>query len=96
MNLSGSPSISKGLTIPSAANASATQGGLVENASQRQAGAYAGIFRAFLKHRDSVKMVTFWGVNDAVSWRARAEPLLFDGNNQPKAAFDAVVHSAAK
>ena len=68
----------------------------MENASQRQAGAYAGIFRAFLKHRDSVKMVTFWGVNDAVSWRARAEPLLFDGNNQPKAAFDAVVHSAAK
>ncbi|PYJ95908.1 MAG: 1,4-beta-xylanase [Verrucomicrobia bacterium] len=86
----------RGFGADIAANASATQGGLVENASQRQAGAYAGIFRAFLKHRDSVKMVTFWGVNDAVSWRARAEPLLFDGNNQPKAAFDAVVHSAAK
>ena len=38
------------------------------------ADAYAGIFRAFVRHRDSVKMVTFWGVNDAVSWRAQGKP----------------------
>jgi len=38
-----------------------------------------------------VKMVTFWGANDGVSWRAQGRPLLFDGNNQPKPAFDAVV-----
>lgn len=86
----------RGIGADISANASATQGGLVENASQRQANAYAGIFRAFLKHRESVKMVTFWGVNDAVSWRARGEPLLFDGNNQPKAAFEAVIRAAAK
>jgi endo-1,4-beta-xylanase len=78
------------------ANASATQGGLVENASQRQADAYAGIFRAFLKHRDSVKMVTFWGVNDANSWRANGKPLLFDGDCQPKPAFHAVIAEAKK
>ncbi len=86
----------RGFGAEVSANAAATQGGLVENASQRQADAYAGIFRAFLKHRESVKMVTFWGVNDAVSWRARGEPLLFDGNNQPKAAFEAVIRAAAK
>lgn len=77
-----------------AANASATAGGLVDHASQRQAEAYADLFRAFLKHQDSVKMVTFWGVNDSVSWRAHGKPLLFDGNNQPKPAFAAVIRVA--
>ncbi len=60
------------------------------------ADAYAGIFRAFVKHRDKVKMVTLWGVNDAVSWRAAGKPLLFDGENQPKPAFDAVIKEAQK
>ena len=75
-------------------NAATTQGGLVSDADKKLADAYAGIFRAFVKHRDSVKMVTFWGVNDAVSWRAQGKPLLFDGNNQPKPAFDAVIAEA--
>ena len=69
---------------------------MVSEADQKLADAYAGVFRAFLKHRDAVKMVTFWGVNDAVSWRANGKPLLFDGNNQPKPAFDAVIAEAAK
>jgi endo-1,4-beta-xylanase len=77
------------------ANASATEGGLVSEADQKLADAYAGIFRAILKH-ESVKVVTFWGVNDAVSWRARGKPLLFDGNNQPKPAFHAVIAEATK
>jgi endo-1,4-beta-xylanase len=74
-------------------NAATTQGGLVEGADRRLAEAYAGLFRAFLKHK-SVKMVTFWGVNDALSWRRQGRPLLFDGNNQPKPAFDAVIRAA--
>jgi endo-1,4-beta-xylanase len=72
------------------ANASATQGGLVSAADQKQAEAYAAIFRAFLKH-PSVTMVTFWGVNDAVSWRRQGRPLLFNGENEPKPAFHAVI-----
>jgi endo-1,4-beta-xylanase len=76
-------------------NAAATQGGLVSEADKKLADAYAGIFRAFLKHHKSVKMVTFWGANDAVSWRRFGSPLLFDGNNQPKPAFDAVIRTAA-
>jgi endo-1,4-beta-xylanase len=79
-----------------AANAATTQGGLVSDADQKLANAYAGIFRAFVKHRDKVKMVTLWGVNDAVSWRAAGKPLLFDGDNQPKPAFDAVIKEAQK
>jgi len=84
----------RGFGADISANASATQGGLVNDADKKLADAYAGIFRAFVKHRDSVKMVTFWGVNDAVSWRAAGKPLLFDGNDQPKASFGAVIAEA--
>ena len=73
------------------ANAGATGGGLVSDADKRLADAYAGIFRAFVKHGNSVEMVTFWGANDALSWRRFGTPLLFDGDNKPKPAFDAVI-----
>lgn len=75
-------------------NAATKQGGLVDDANRRQADAYAGLFRAFLKHKDSVKMVTFLGANDANSCRANGQPLLFDGNSEPKPAFDAVIAEA--
>lgn len=78
-----------------AANAAATEGGLVDDTNRKLAEAYEGIFKAFVKHRASVEMVTFWGANDAVSWRRDGNPLLFDGNNQPKPAFDAVMRVAA-
>ena len=77
-----------------AANASTTQGGLVGDADKKLAAAYAGLFRAFKKHDKSVKVITLWGVNDGVSWRAQGRPLLFDANDQPKPAFDAVVREA--
>jgi endo-1,4-beta-xylanase len=86
----------RGFGADIANNAASTQGGLVSDADKKLADAYAGIFRAFVKHRGSVKMVTFWGVNDAVSWRANGKPLLFDGNDQPKPAFDAVIAEAKK
>lgn len=86
----------RGFGADISANASTTQGGLVTEADKKLADAYAGIFRAFLKHRDSVKMVTFWGANDANSWRAQGKPLLFDGDSKPKPAFDAVVAEARK
>ena len=75
-------------------NAATTQGGLVDDADRKLADAYAGLFRAFVKHDKSVKLVTFWGVNDRVSWRAQGRPLLFDGNDQPKPAFEAVIGTA--
>jgi endo-1,4-beta-xylanase len=78
-----------------AGNATTTQGGLVTNADQRLASAYAGLFRAFVKHDKFVKVVTLWGVNDGVSWRAQGRPLLFDGNDEPKPAFDAVIRAAS-
>ncbi|MGA2542644.1 MAG: endo-1,4-beta-xylanase [Verrucomicrobiota bacterium] len=77
-------------------NAATTQGGLVDDANRRLADAYAGLFRAFVKHDKFVKVVTFWGVNDGVSWRAQGRPLLFDAADQPKPAFDAVIAEAKK
>jgi endo-1,4-beta-xylanase len=74
-------------------NAATTQGGLVDDSNQRLAVQYANLFKAFLKHK-SVKVVTMWGVNDGVSWRANGKPLLFDGDDKPKPAFDAVIRAA--
>ncbi len=91
LDVNGAQGGQRGLGADIGANAATTQGGLVEDADRKLAEAYAGIFRAFLKHRDSVKMVTFWGANDGVSWRSAGRPLLFDGENRPKLAFDAVI-----
>ena len=74
-------------------NGATTQGGLVSDADQRLADQYANLFRAFLKHKQ-VKVVTLWGVNDGISWRAAGKPLLFDSNDQPKPAFTAVIRAA--
>jgi endo-1,4-beta-xylanase len=77
-------------------NAATTQGGLVSDADRKLAVQYGNLFRAFLKHRNSVKVVTFWGINDGVSWRASGRPLLFDSDDKPKPAFDAVIDEAKK
>jgi endo-1,4-beta-xylanase len=93
LDVNGAQSGQRGGGADISNNAAATQGGVVDDANRRLADQYAGLFRVFLKHR-SVKVVTFWGVNDAVSWRAGGRPLLFDGNDQPKPAFDAVIRAA--
>jgi endo-1,4-beta-xylanase len=71
--------------------AAAGDSGLVESADEMQARQYANLFGAFLKHRDEIKLVTLWGVTDADSWLRNGRPLLFDGNWQPKPAFEAVM-----
>jgi endo-1,4-beta-xylanase len=94
LDVNGSVGGQRGFGADIAGNAATTQGGLVGDADQKLAAAYAGIFQALVKHSDSVKLVTFWGVNDANSWRANGKPLLFDGDCQPKPAFDAVIRAA--
>ena len=77
--------------------------GLPDSVAQQEAAQYADLFRVFLKHRDAVERVTFWGVTDATSWRndfpvrGRTNyPLLFDRSGQPKLAFDAVIGVTSK
>jgi endo-1,4-beta-xylanase len=95
LDVNGAQGGQRGSSADISNNAATTQGGLVDNANRKLADAYAGLFRAFVKHDKSVKLVTFWGVNDRVSWRAQGRPLLFDGNDQPKLAFEAVIGTAA-
>ncbi|WP_367112891.1 endo-1,4-beta-xylanase, partial [uncultured Chitinophaga sp.] len=72
--------------------------GLPDSVQQQLAADYRALFQLFLKHRDKIDRVTFWGVNDGNSWlngwpvRGRTNyPLLFDREYQPKPAFWAVV-----
>jgi endo-1,4-beta-xylanase len=76
--------------------------GLPAEVQQALTKRYAGLFAVYLKHRDVMSRVTLWGLSDADSWlndwpvRGRASyPLLFDRNNKPKPAFDAVLRVAA-
>ncbi len=77
--------------------------GLPEPVSQALAKRYADLFAVYLKHRDVVSRVTFWGVTNADSWlnnwpiRGRTSyPLLFDREGKPAPAFDAVIAAAKK
>ena len=56
-----------------------------------QAEAYAKIFQIFEKHKDVINRVTFWGLNDARSWRSGQSPLIFDRENKPKPAFFSIL-----
>lgn len=56
-----------------------------------QAEAYARLFAIFIKHKENIERVTFWGLNDRRSWRSGQHPLLFDANNQRKPAYSAIV-----
>lgn len=71
--------------------------GLTPEVQQRLADQYAQLFRLFLKHRDKLARVTFWGLHDGRTWlngwpRKRTNhPLLWDRALQPKPALSAVL-----
>jgi len=74
--------------------------GLPDSVQQQLAQRYASLFAVYLKHRDIIDRVTFWGVTDETSWlngfpvRGRTNyPLLFDRAGRAKPAFDAVLRS---
>jgi endo-1,4-beta-xylanase len=96
LDVNGAAGGQRGFGADIGGNSAATDGGLVAEADKKLTEAYTGIFRAFLKHRDAVKIVTFWGPNDANSWRGRGRPLLFDADSRPKPAFHAVIKLATE
>jgi len=72
--------------------------GLPDSVQRKLAQRYADLFQEFMRHRDVIDRVTFWGVGDGDSWlnnwpvRGRTSyPLLFDRQHRPKPAFDAVM-----
>ena len=75
---------------------------LPERMQTALANRYAELFRVYIKHRDAVERVTFWGVADGDSWlnnwpmKGRTNyPLLFDRLGQPKPALEAVIDTNA-
>jgi endo-1,4-beta-xylanase len=76
---------------------------LPDSMQQKLATAYADLFSLFLKYKDNIDRVTFWGVNDGQSWlngfpvRGRTNyPLLFDRQYKPKPAFYKVIETKTK
>lgn len=72
--------------------------GLPDSVQQQLATDYENLFKLFLKYKDKITRVTFWGVNDGQSWlngwpvRGRTNhPLLFDREYKPKPAFHRVI-----
>jgi endo-1,4-beta-xylanase len=74
--------------------------GLPDSVQQQLAKDYESLFNLFLKHKDKITRVTFWGVNDGQSWLngwpvpGRTNyPLLFDREFKPKPAFYKVIET---
>jgi endo-1,4-beta-xylanase len=71
-----------------------------EAIQKEQAKRYGELFAVYLKYREVIDRITFWGVTDGDTWlnnwpvRGRTNyPLLFDRDGRPKLAFNAVVNA---
>ena len=82
------------LSGPGADGQSTRPAGPSEERLKAQAEAFAKLFAIFRKHKDVITRVTFWGLNDQRSWRRGQYPLLFDAQNEPKPALQAIVDVA--
>jgi len=71
--------------------------GLPMDVEQLMVERYVQFFKLFLKHRDKIDRVTFWGVGDGESWKndfpviGRTNyPLLFDRDYKKKKCYHAI------
>lgn len=63
---------------------------------QKQAEVYRKLFEIFMRHADVIDRVTFWGLSDTRSWRRGQGALIFDGQLNPKPAFNAIIEASSK
>lgn len=63
---------------------------LSERQAVEQGIACARLFKVFKQYAPRIARVTFWGLEDSMSWRAAQNPTLFDKNLKAKPAFYAV------
>lgn len=71
---------------------------LPDSVQNKLAERYASIFKLFLKHKDKISRVTFWGVHDGQSWlndwpiKGRTNyPLPFDKDLKHKKAYNSIL-----
>jgi endo-1,4-beta-xylanase len=64
---------------------------LSERDAKAQGYLYAQLMNIYKTYSDHIARVTFWGLNDANSWRASQNPLLFDKDLQAKPAYYGVI-----
>ena len=71
--------------------------GLPKSIERRLTKRYETLFALFLKYREAIDRVTFWGVGDKTSWKNNFPvkgrtnyPLLFDRKLKPKDAYHAI------
>lgn len=76
-------------------------GGLPAEIESQQAERYQDLFEIFLRYRESIYTVTFWGLTDEDSWlnnfpvRGRTNyPMVFDREGLPKAAYYSILDVA--
>jgi len=74
--------------------------GLPQDVENQLANRYKEIFEIFLKNKDKIDRVTFWGIHDGMSWKndypipnRTNYPLLYDRNKLPKPARKAVLET---
>ncbi len=73
--------------------------GCPEDVLKRQAEQYAKLFSLFTKYSDVILRVSFWNLHDGDSWlnyfpwQRVNHPLLFDRQQKPKPAFEAVLQA---
>ncbi|KRE96858.1 hypothetical protein ASG89_30460 [Paenibacillus sp. Soil766] len=67
---------------------------LTEKEANAQGSLYAHLFQIFKAHAAHIERVTFWGLNDATSWRASQNPQLFNSDLQAKPAYFGVLAPA--
>jgi endo-1,4-beta-xylanase len=72
--------------------------GLPDAMQIKLAKGYEDLFKLFIKHKDKIERVTFWGVNDGQSWlnnwpikNRTNHPLFFDRDFKPKLAYKKVM-----
>ena len=87
-----------GQTAANGAGMNPYTNGLPDSAQDLLARSYADLFHLFLRYKDKISRVTFWGIDDGMSWlnnfpiRGRTNyPLPFDRNYQPKKAYLSII-----
>ena len=102
-NAGAQPSADVNLRIQQEAALNPYIKGLPGAVQQELSKRYSDLFRVYVKHRDTVERVTFWGVTDGDSWlndwpvQGRTNyPLLFDRSGKPKPAYEAVLRVASE